>query len=141
MFENIDRIAIAVKDLDKAAGFFSDLLDIDFYIFPGNESMGMRGAYSASGLELIEPTGPDTMLGKFIEERGEGLWALVLKVKNMDEAIKKFKEKGLKQTGDVTFGDMREVGFHPKGASGVQIILAEYKAEHPATMPALKAWS
>jgi len=30
MFESIDRIAIAVKDLDKAVGFFSDLLDIDF---------------------------------------------------------------------------------------------------------------
>jgi len=137
MFESIDRIAIAVKDLDKAIGFFSDLLDIDFFIFPLQEGMGMRGAYSASGLELIAPTGPDTMLAKFIEKRGEGLWSLILKVKNMDEAIKKFEEKGLKQTGDVTFGTMREVGFHPKGSFGVEITLAEYPAEHPATWAAL----
>ena len=137
MFEGIDRIAIAVKDLDKAVGFFSDLLDIDFFIFPIKEGMGMRGAYSASGLELIAPTGPDTMLGKFIENRGEGFWSLILKVKNMDEAIKKFEEKGLKKAGDVTFGTMREVGFHPKGSFGVEIILAEYPAEHPATWAAL----
>ena len=32
MFEKIDRIAIAVKDLEKAAEFFSDLLGIDFDI-------------------------------------------------------------------------------------------------------------
>lgn len=137
MFESIDRIAIAVKDLDKAVGFFSDLLDIDFFIFPIKEGMGMRGAYSASGLELIAPTGPDTMLGKFIEKRGEGLWSIILKVKDMDEAIRQFEEKGLTRTGDVTFGKMREVGFHPKGAFGVEITLAEYPAEHPATVAAL----
>ena len=61
MFESIDRIAIAVKDLDKAVGFFSDLLDISFYVFPTQEGMEMRGAYSVCGLELIAPTGPDTM--------------------------------------------------------------------------------
>ena len=137
MFESIDRIAIAVKDLDKAVDFFSDLLDIHFYVFPTKEGMGMRGAYSACGLELIAPTGPDTMLSKFIEKRGEGLWSIILKVKNMDEAIEKFKEKGLRQTGDVTFGTMREVGFHPKGSFGVEITLAEYPAEHPATAAAL----
>ena len=97
----------------------------------------MRGAYSACGLELIAPTGPDTMLGKFIEKRGEGLWSVILKVKNMEEAIRKFEEKGLKKTGDVTFGTMREVGFHPKGSFGVEITLAEYPAEHPATWAAL----
>ena len=111
MFENIDRIAIAVKDLDKAVGFFSDLLDIDFYVFPTKEGMGMRGAYSACGLELIAPTGPDTMLSKFIEKRGEGLWSIILKAKNTDEAIRKFEEKRLRPTGDVTFGTMGVVGF------------------------------
>jgi len=137
MFESVDRIAIAVKDLEKAVAFFSDLLDIDFFIFPLKEGMGMRGAYSACGLELIAPTGPDTMLDRFIEKRGEGLWSLILKVKNMDEAIRKFEEKGLKKTGDVTFGTMREVGFHPKGSFGVEITLAEYPTEHPATWAAL----
>jgi len=139
MFQGIDRIAITVKDLDKALKFYSELLDIEFDVFPKNEALGMRGAYSASGLEFIEPTGPNTMLGKFIEERGEGLWAIVLKVKNMDEAIKRFAEKGLKPVNDITFGDMREVAFHPKDAFGVEIILAEYPEKHPATFAAMGA--
>jgi methylmalonyl-CoA/ethylmalonyl-CoA epimerase len=136
MFEKIDRVAIAVKDLEKAKDFFSDLLDIDFDIVGQNDALGMRGAYSASGLELIESSRPDSMIAKFIEQRGEGLWALVLKVRDMDEAIKKFKEKGLKIAGDVKAGTMREVAFHPKGSHGVEIVLAEYPEKHPATVAA-----
>jgi methylmalonyl-CoA/ethylmalonyl-CoA epimerase len=137
MFEKIDRVAIAVKDLEKAVEFFSDLLDIEFDIVGSSQELGMRGAYSASGLELIEPTHPESIIGRFLEERGEGLWAVVLKVKNMDEAIKKFKEKGLKVAGDVTAGAMREVAFHPKGSHGVEIVLAEYPEKHGATVAAL----
>ena len=137
MFQGLDRIAIAVKDLDKTLKFFSELLDIDFDVFPKNEELGMRGAYSASGLEFIEPTSPDTMLGKFIKDRGEGLWAIVLKVKNMDEAVKRFKNKGLKVAGEVQVGAMREVAFHPKDSFGVEIVLAEYPEKHPATVATL----
>jgi len=137
MFEKIDRIAIAVKDLEKAAAFFSDLLDIDFDIVGTHSELGMRGGYSASGLELIEPTHPESIVGKFLQQRGEGLWAVVLKVKNMDEMIKKFEAKGLKVAGDITAGTMREVAFHPKGSHGVEIVLAEYPEKHPATVAAL----
>lgn len=137
MFEKIDRIAIAVKDLEKAAAFFSDLLDIEFDIVGSSPELGMRGGYSACGLELIEPTHPQSIIGRFLEQRGEGLWAVVLKVKNMDEMIKRFEEKGLKVAGDVTAGAMREVAFHPKGSYGVEIVLAEYPEKHPATVAAL----
>ena len=137
MFEKIDRIAIAVRDLEKAVEFFSDLLDIEFDIVGSSQELGMRGGYSACGLELIEPTHPQSIIGRFLEQRGEGLWAVVLKVKNMDEMIKRFEEKGLKVAGDVTAGAMREVAFHPKGSYGVEIVLAEYPEKHPATVAAL----
>ncbi len=137
MFEKIDRIAIAVKDLEKATRFFSDLLDIDFDIVGSSPELGMRGGYSACGLELIEPTHPDSIIGRFLRQRGEGLWALVLKVRNMDEMIRKFEAKGLQVAGDVTVGAMREVAFHPKGSHGVEIVLAEYPDRHPAALAAL----
>jgi catechol 2,3-dioxygenase-like lactoylglutathione lyase family enzyme len=137
MFEKIDRIAIAVKDLEKAADFFSDLLGIEFDIVGSSEQLGMRGGYSACGLELIESTHPDSIIGRFLEQRGEGLWALVLKVRDMDQMIKRFEEKGLKVAGDVKVGAMREVAFHPKGSYGVEIVLAEYPEKHPATVAAM----
>ena len=103
MIEKIDRIAIAVKDLDGAMEFFSDLLGIEFDDPSSAGNIGMRGAYSSSGLELIEPTGSDTVIGKFVQERGEGLWALVFKVKDLDAAVEKFKRKGMRVAGEVQF--------------------------------------
>ena len=94
MIEKIDRVVIAVNNLDESMDFFTDLLGIKFDDVSGaGRDIGMRGAYSSSGLELIEPTSPDTVIGKFIQKRGEGLWAIVFKVKNIEEAVEKFKRK------------------------------------------------
>jgi predicted enzyme related to lactoylglutathione lyase len=136
MFEKIERVAIAVKDLEKAKDFFSDLLDINFDIVGEMDQLGMRGGYSAFGLELIEASTPGSMIGKFIDQRGEGVWAIVIKVKNMDAAVAKCLEKGMKIAGDIRYGAMREVAFHPKGSFGVEIVLAEYQEKHPATVAA-----
>lgn len=136
MFERIDRVAIAVKNLDKAKGFFSDLLDITFDPPGQSEELGMRGAYSSFGLELIEATHPDSVIGRFLKQRGEGVWAVVLKVRDMDEAVRKFEQKGLRVAGDIQAGKMREVAFHPRDTYGVEIVLAEYPEMHPATVAA-----
>lgn len=134
MIQKIDRIAIAVKDLDKAKGFFSELFGIDFDE-PGTlDALGMRGCYSACGLELIEPTRQDSLIGRFIQDRGEGVWALVVKVRDMEEAVRAFTAKGLRVAGEVKVGQMREVAFHPKESFGVEIVLAEYPEKHPATV-------
>ena len=136
MIEKIDRIAIAVHDIEKATEFFTDLLGVDFDYVGGSEELGMKGSYSASGLELITGTSPETPIGKFLKHNGEGLWGIVFKVKNMDEAVEKFKAKGLRVAGDIKVGTMREVAFHPKDSHGVEIILAEYPEKHGATIAA-----
>lgn len=132
MIQRIDRIAIAVKDLDEARGFFSDLFGIDFDEPRTHDALGMRGCYSVCGLELIEPTREESLIGRFIRNRGEGVWALVLKVRDMEEAVSAFTAKGLRVAGEVKVGQMREVAFHPKESFGVELVLAEYPEKHPA---------
>lgn len=134
MFEKIDRIAIAVKDLRKSAAFFSDLLGVDFEDVGENADLGMHAAYSPSGLELIESTKPGSMIERFIQTRGEGLWGVVIKVKDIEAAVEHFKSRGMRVAGDFEFGEMREVAFHPKDAHGVEIILCAYPDRHPATV-------
>ncbi|MBT7697599.1 MAG: hypothetical protein HN737_09345, partial [Desulfobacterales bacterium] len=136
MIEKIDRVVIAVKDVEKSISFFSDLLGITFDEIGGGDEFGFKGSYSGLGLELLAPTSEDTFMGKFLKNRGEGLWAVVLKVSNLDEAVEKFKSKGLKPAGEVKEGKMREVAFHPKDSHGMQIILAEYPEMHPGTVAA-----
>ena len=138
MFETIERIFIAVKDLDSSLKFFTDLLDVEFDVVGANDDLKIRGAYSPSGLELIEPTADDSFLIKYLQKKGEGVVGIVLKVRDMDSAVKRLEEKGLKKTMDMRVGKMREVGFNPHDTHGVQIVLAEYPAKHPAT---IAAWS
>jgi catechol 2,3-dioxygenase-like lactoylglutathione lyase family enzyme len=138
MFESLERVVIAVKDLEKSIKFFKNLLDVDFDIVGSNDELKIRGAYSASGLELIEPFGKDSLLAKHLEAKGEGLMAIVLKVKDMNTAVDRLVKKGIRKTMDVQVGKMREVGFHPGDTHGFQIVLAEYPAKHPAT---IAAWS
>jgi len=138
MFESIDRIVVAVKNLDKTRDLLADLLDIDFDEPIADEEYNMRAVYSYFGLELVESTAPGSVIDQYVKSRGEGVFRVVIKVSNMDEAIKKFEEKGVRAVGEMTFGGVREVVFHPKDAHGIQIVLAEYKAKHPATVAGLE---
>ncbi|MBT4641189.1 MAG: hypothetical protein HOC09_20395 [Deltaproteobacteria bacterium] len=138
MFEAIDRVVVAVKDLDKARDLLSNLMDFEFDEPLVDEEYHMRAVYSYFGLELVESTAPDSVIDQYIKAKGEGVFRVVIKVKNMDEAIKKFEEKGVRMVGEMSVGGMREVVFHPKDAHGIQFVLAEYKAKHPATVAGLE---
>jgi len=137
LFEKIERVAVGVKDLKAAQEFFADLLDIRFDEPLTDDNMKIRAVYSYLGLELVESTGPGSMIDKFLQQRGEGVFCIVIKVSDMKEAIRRFEAKGLRRTGELKVGGMREVAFHPKGVHGLQIVLVEYQAKHPATVAAL----
>lgn len=136
VFERIERVAIAVRDFDEAEKFFSDLLDMEFDEPGYNTESKVKAAYSAFGLELIGATEPDSLVDNFIKKRGEGVFCVVIKVKNLDKAIEIFEQKGLRRVGEINQGGLREVLFHPKDSYGVQLVLAEYKAMHPASVAA-----
>ncbi len=138
MFKDLDRVIIAVKDLEEAKNFFEDLLDVEFDVVGSNDELKIRGAYSASKLELIEPYGEDSFLSQYLEIKGEGIMGFVYRVNDIEAAAKKLEAKGLQRTMDIQAGNMREIGFHSKGAYGIQIVLAEYPEKHPATVA---AWS
>jgi len=138
MFERIDRIVLAVKDLGKARDLLSGLMDIDFDEPLVDEQYCMRAVYSFFGLELVESTAPGSIIDQHIQARGEGVFRVVIKVTNIDNAVKKFEEKGVRVVGELNVGGLREVVFHPKDVHGMQIVLAEYKAKHPATVAGLE---
>jgi methylmalonyl-CoA/ethylmalonyl-CoA epimerase len=131
--ERIDRKVIAVKNLDKPMKFFSDLLGIKFDPTGSSGEQPLRAAYSPSEIELMEAVQPGSPVGKFVEKRGEGLYAVVFKVPNIEEANVEFEGKGIRNVGKLDLGVLKESMFHPKNTHGVMIILAEYEDIHPAT--------
>jgi len=135
--ERIDRVAVAVRNLEEAMAFFHEMLGIKFDDVRENEANKWRACYSDIGLELVQPTSSDSPVSRFIEKKGEGILAIALKVSNIDAAKRFCQEKGLRAVNTVRRGRLKEVVFHPKDFHGVQVTLCEYQALHPATCAAL----
>ena len=135
--ERIDRVSIAVKDLEKAMQFFSDLLGTKFDEVRENDHLKIRATYGDDGIELVQPTDESSSVDKFIQSRGEGVLTVALKVPDLEEAQKSLQEKGLRLIGEIRRGGLKEAVFHRRDSYGVQITLCEYEVPHPATCAAL----
>jgi methylmalonyl-CoA/ethylmalonyl-CoA epimerase len=127
--EKIDHIMIVVKDLMAAAKFFSNIMGTQ-WIGPRDTGLGFIVAFDNLGFELMQPTTPDNPVAKHLEDHGEGVAYIGLKVPNIEEAIAELEAKGIKTKGwrEVFKGDVKVVRtLESEKTFGVQIELVEYK--------------
>ncbi|MBI5420051.1 MAG: VOC family protein [Deltaproteobacteria bacterium] len=145
--EGIDRLVIGVKDLDKGLALFGEVLGAKFQEVKGGPAdlAGVRLAIDLDKhLELISPVDPKDMnppdpvtLARWLEERGDGLlYALVLRVKDLDSAIRELQSKGIRIVGNrieretvEQFGlqGFKEVCLCEDDTFGIKIALVEYQ--------------
>ena len=132
--EGIDHVVIAVKDLEGARKFFSELLDTSFEDLGTVEEMGLRSIMSPEGLELVTPITPESGLAKYMETSGEGVMAISFRVKDIEKATTEVKERGLRVVTRIergmlgSFKDFKEIMIHPKGVYNTQLTFAEYES-------------
>ena len=132
----IDHIGIATNSLDEGSKFWK-LLGLqsngnDEFIedqgvltrfFPLSNSVS-----NGPNIELLEPSGPDTPIGKFLEKRGVGIQQLCLSVDNLEELISHLIENGIKMIDKVPRKGAHNsiIAFvHPKSTGGVLIELKQ----------------
>jgi len=94
---NLDHVAVAVRDLDASLAVFRRLYGLD----PASRRVMVEEGWEqavilvgGSRVELLAPTGPDTPVGRFLAERGEGLHHLALAVADLDAALAHLAEEG-----------------------------------------------
>jgi len=83
---------------------------------------------SAPNIELLEPSGPDTPIGKFLEKRGVGIQQLCLSVDNLVELISHLMENGITMIDKVPRKGSHNsiIAFvHPKSTGGVLVELKQ----------------
>ncbi len=135
MFEKIDHIGIAVKNLEQALAFYRDQIGIECKGTEVVEEQKVKVAFMPVGeskLELLESTELDGPVGKFIEKKGEGVHHLSFRVSNIEEKISELKEKGIAMIDEKPrygAGGARIAFLHPKGTGGVLIELCERDSE------------
>jgi methylmalonyl-CoA/ethylmalonyl-CoA epimerase len=125
----LDHIGIAVRSIEAAKIYEALGLTIDHVEVV--ETQGVKTAFLSVGdsnLELLEPTGPDSTIAKFIEKRGEGIHHICLRVDDIDAHLASLKEKGFRLINEnpVPGAHGCRVAFlHPAAGNGVLIELSE----------------
>ncbi len=137
----IEEVAIAVKEPDKAAAYFKELFGMDFPLswqIPHEKIKVRSEKISGTQLQFIGATDPEGVVDRFIKEKGEGLNHIALRVTQIEEMVKQLKAKGVKfipdrvvevENKDIPLGGSKAyyIFIHPKSAYGVLIELIEIK--------------
>ena len=134
MSHTIDHVGIAVKSLAQAKKFYETLgLEItDEEVVEGEKVKVAMIPLGDSRIELLEPTGPDSTVAKFLEKRGEGLHHVALHVTDLSHAVEELKASGARLISDeieVGAGGHLYIFVHPSSTGGV---LLELVQEAPA---------
>jgi len=131
MLEKLDHLGIAVRDLDTVRAFYTDKLALPC---TGEEVVAeqkVRVAFLPLGetkLELLESTAPDGPVAKFIEQKGEGIHHVAIRVQNIEEALASLKTKGVRLIDEkprIGAHGAKIAFIHPKESHGVLIELCE----------------
>ncbi len=130
--ERIDHIHIKVKDEPGATALYEAVLgtkmmmEADF-----SEDYGMRVAYNPFpvGLELMEVTDGGKEMARIYAAAPDGVFALSLKVPNIDQATVEMEALGYKLLMRYDFGDIKEALFDSKATVGIYFELIEYAGE------------
>lgn len=131
MFERVDHVGIAVRDLDAAIAFYSETFGVEFTYRETAESQGVEEAMARVGeswIQLLRPLTPESPVGKFIERRGEGVHHIGYGVADLEAALARLKAEGLALVDEHARPGSRgaKVAFvHPRSVGGVLVELVQ----------------
>ncbi|MBW1682969.1 MAG: VOC family protein [Deltaproteobacteria bacterium] len=95
--EKVDHICIAVRNLAQAREVYEETLGLELaleYVAESEKIHVARYYIGEVALELMEATGPDSEVAKFIERRGEGVFLISYKVEDVEKGLAELREKG-----------------------------------------------
>jgi methylmalonyl-CoA epimerase len=125
VFGRIDHIGVATDDLDGALALYEQTFSMPLVHRETVESQGVEAALLDVGdghVELLQPLGPDTPVGKYLDKRGPGLHHVAYAVDDIDAALGKLKAAGVELIDQEPRRGIRnsQVAFlHPKATGGV----------------------
>lgn len=119
---HIEHLGIAVKSIEEQLPYYEGVLGLKCYKTEVVEDQKVKTAFFQIGdtkIELLEPTGPDSTVAKFIEQRGEGIHHIAYAVADgVENALRELEGKGVQL-----------IDKNPrKGADGMQIAFLHPKS-------------
>jgi len=122
---NVDHVGIAVANLDEARRIWDALLG-QTPVVEEVASQKVRTATYPCGIELLEPTSPESPIARFLGKRGPGMHHVTLAVKDIKAELARLKAQGTRLVNETPVkgaGGCPVAFLHPVG--GVLVELKE----------------
>ncbi|MFY9934007.1 MAG: methylmalonyl-CoA epimerase [Streptosporangiaceae bacterium] len=146
MLTRIDHVGIACRDLDRTVELYRATFGLEVVSTEVNEEQGVREAMLRVGsgaavadvlsgtgyVQLLEPLGADTPVGKFLARRGEGIHHIGYGVTDVKQALSEIGGTGIRLLDErPRHGSMgASIAFlHPADLGGVLTELVQFAPE------------
>ena len=123
----LDHVAVAVTSLEEACHFFQLLAGDSCSPVEELPAQGVRVLFVGS-IELLEPLGPDTPVGRFLQKRGQSLHHIAYRVPDLPETLSRLRAEGFELIDEAPRIGARghKVAFlHPRSTGGILVELVE----------------
>lgn len=127
----LDHIGIAVKSLSEGRKFYEALgmiASAPEEVKSEQVRVLMFESQNGSRLELLEPTGEESPIARFLEKRGPGIHHVCLGVKDLEQRLHELKQKGVRLINEKPKRGAHNclVAFiHPSSTGGVLVELSQ----------------
>ncbi len=136
MLEVIDHVGVAVEDIEAALALYRETFGMALVHRETVTDQGVDAALLDVGdghVELLQPLGPDTAVGKFISRRGTGLHHVAFRVSDVRHTLERLAAAGLRLIDEEPRIGIRgsTVAFlHPSSTGGVLTEIVQPAKEH-----------
>jgi LAO/AO transport system kinase len=122
----LDHLGIAVKSIEVARRFYESLgMTVGFEEVVEHEQVRVAMLpMGESRIELLEATAEESVIGRFVAKRGEGLHHVAIRVDGVEAMFRRLKEQGVRLASDevrVGAGGHRYFFVHPASTGGVLV--------------------
>lgn len=131
MITGLKHVGIAVRSIDETLQVFENTLGLKHEKTVSLDERKLKIALLDLGetkIELLEPMDNEGTIAKFLQNRGEGIHHIALKVTDIEKMLEQLKKQGI-QLIDETPRKGAEGGkiafIHPKSTKNVLIELCE----------------
>lgn len=135
-FKAIDHVGIAVENIDETLAIYNEKFEMAIQYREVVEEQGVEAVLLEVGdshVELLQPLGPDTPVGKFIEKRGPGMHHVAYRVDDVQAELDRLKAEGVElidETPRIGIQGSTVAFIHPQAAGFVLTEIVKPAAGH-----------
>lgn len=137
----LDHIGIAAKSLDENSSFWKLIGLVQSEEDEINQEQGVNIRFFSTGdntinpvsprIELLEPHGPETPIGRFLEKRGPGIQQICFRVDDLESMIQHLISNDIRMINETPkqgAGGCLIAFVHPSSTGGVLVELSQFES-------------